>query len=270
MQIRSKFVFCALCFLLITFYFVPFAYSLQGNKWWQKSDEGWFFYKDPPKAVKDKPKDKAVEDKPRDRKIETQKPKDEPLATEVLKRQTERFLSEAMVEPTEANVKRYMEHQKRMMQLADRFALIWQRVLMKYPELYAQVSTEGVNEEIKQAIFELREKAGLFFIYSSSCPHCLRMAEVIKDFREKYGFMVIPVTIDGGILPEFPDTQFDNGISMMLGIQTVPAVFLAYPYEDRFEPINTGFISLPDLERRLYHYAITEAYSHSNRINFDR
>ena len=67
----------------------------------------------------------------------------------------------------------------------------------------------------------------------------------------------MPISIDTP-LPEFENTRPDNGISTRLGVETVPAWYLAYPGMDRFELIGTGFMTLSELERRLYRYAITE------------
>jgi len=244
----------ALCLVFVFAFLTVCSTAVYGlDKWWQRQDEGWFFYRDSGKA-----REAAKKNIEKD-----QKPMEKPLTAEEMKKEAERLLSKAVIEPSETNLKEYMEYQKKMLNLADRFAVVWQRVLMKYPELYASVSTEGVNEEIEKSVMRLREKAGLFFIYSSTCPHCQKEALVIEDFKRKYDFIVIPISIDGGILPGFPDTRYDNGISSRLGIQSVPAIFLAYPGEDRFEHIGTGFIPLPDLERRLYYYAVTEDFSYN-------
>jgi len=218
------------------------------KKWWQREDEGWFFYRDPPDR-----KEESLSIS-----LEAGREEKPPLATEELKKEGERLLSKALVEPSEENVRNYMAYQKEMIQKSERFAFLWQRLLLKYPDLYASVSTEGVNEEIRDAVSGLSEKAGLFFLYRSECSHCRRSAAVVAEFRNKYGFAVLPVSLDGPVLPELPETRADNGISTRLGIDEVPAWYLAYPGEDRFERIGCGFMTLPELERRLYHYAVTE------------
>lgn len=221
------------------------------RKWWEKRDEGWFFYKDPPAPAKQQPPP------PPKQEPTTKEPdrRNEPLASEVIKREGERLLSDAMVTPSEENVKAYMEHQKRALEMSERFAYIWQTLLMKYPELYISTSTEGVNEDIRRAVAQLGTRAGLFFIYSSECDPCRQSSPVVAEFRRKYNFTVIPVTLDGRVLPDLPDSRGDNGISVRLGIDRVPAWYLAYPGEDRFEHIGTGFMSLVELERRLSRYA---------------
>ena len=262
MRINGKFInlkVFVFCFVLVTFCLTSSVYSSQ--RWWQREDEGWFFYKDPVKMEVEEAQDPKLE-------VQELEKEEAPLASEVMRKEAERLLGEAVTEPTETNIRRYLEYQKKMLQLADRFAAVWQRVLMKYPELYAQVDTGEVDKDIQRAISELKEEAGLFFIYSSNCPACQRGASVIRSFREKHGFTVVPVSIDGGVLPELPDTRHDNGLFIRLGLQSVPAVFLAYPYEDRFEHIGTGFMTLPDLERRLYHYVITENYSGNYFVPF--
>lgn len=259
---RFLYIFCVL--LLVFSIILPldgFSNKTNSHRWWYQRDKGWFFYEDP-----------VVIKEPEDAKKETPPVKKEeaPLGTETLRKEGEKLLSKAMLEPSELNIKNYMEHQKKMLDLSHKFAHMWQRVLMKYPELYVHASTEGVYEDTKKAIAELGKKAGLFFFYSTQCPHCVNMASVIKEFRRKHDFSIIPITVDGRVLPEFPDTLFDNGLSIVLNVQTVPAIFLAYPGEDRFEHIATGAIHLSDLERRLYYYAITETYNYFSPITISR
>ena len=245
-------------FMLVFLAFAVFTHNTEASswKWWERHDEGWYFYRDPDPEPAQKPP--SPPDIPM---VEAKKPDPPPLATELMKREGDRLLSEAMLAPTDENVRSYMEYQKEMMAMSERFAYVWQRVLMKYPDLYRVAETEKTNEDIRKAVSMLGARTGLFFIYSSECEACVKSASIVEEFRRKYDFAVLPVTIDGIALPELPDTRPDNGIASRLGIDTVPAWYLAYPGEDRFEHIGTGHMPLSELERRLYRYAITENIS---------
>ena len=221
------------------------------DKWWEHHDEGWHFYQDPePEPDYDgQPSPSSTMSSPDN--------KPEPLATDLIKKKGERLLSEAMMNPTEENVESYMKFQKESMERSQTFAYIWQRLLMKEPELYMDTGTQKVNQDIQNALAKLGTQAGLFFVYSSGCDACRQSAAVVSEFRQKYdGFVVLPVTIDAP-LPELEGTRPDNGISGRLGVNSVPAWYLAYPGEDRFEHIGTGYMPLSEVERRLYHYALT-------------
>jgi len=222
--------------------------AAQDTRWWERHDEGWFFYDDPQKSEE---RDEA----PPERRAE---PENQPLALEAMKKQGERLLSEAMVDPTEKNVKKYMQFHKETMDMSQDFAYVWQRMLQKYPDLSVETGTAKVNDDIKKTVTSLGSKAGLFFIYSAGCDSCQKSVSIIAEFRGKYpNFSVLPITIDSP-LPGLEDSKIDNGISVRLGVEAVPAFYLAYPEENRFERIGTGLLPLSEIERRLYHYAITE------------
>ncbi|MCK9195415.1 MAG: conjugal transfer protein TraF [Syntrophales bacterium] len=228
--------------------FAVFTSDTVAAKWWENHDEGWFFYHDPePEPDYDSNPSAFMPDN-----------KTDSLSSELLKKEGERLLSDALVNPTEGNVSNYMRFQKNSMDMSQKFAYVWQRMLMKYPDLYMTTGTEQVNEDIQNAVARLGTQAGLFFIYSAGCDSCRRSAAVVSEFRRKYdGFVVLPVTIDTP-LPEFENTRPDNGIAAKLGVETVPSWYLAYPGTDRFEQIGTGYMPLSELERRIYRYAITE------------
>ncbi|MEI7636052.1 MAG: conjugal transfer protein TraF [Syntrophus sp. (in: bacteria)] len=222
--------------------------AVTATKWWEKHDEGWFFYQDPqPEPEYNRNSSPSMPDN-----------KPDSLPSDLIKRQGERLLSEALVNPTEENVVSYMKFQKDSTDMSQKFANVWQRMLMKYPDLYLTTGTEQVNDDIQNAVAQIGTQAGLFFIYSAGCDSCRRSATVVSEFRRKYeSFVVLPVSIDDP-LPEFEDTRPNNGIAERLGVETVPSWFLAYPGSDRFEQIGTGYMALSELERRIYHYAITE------------
>ena len=248
LRYHSFYVFM-LAFLVFTVFTVN-TVAAQNTKWWEKQDEGWFFYRDP--------KPDTDYESPPSVSMPNNNPDSSPLATDLVKQEGERLLSEAMVNPAEQNVASYMRFQKQQTDMSQKFAYVWQRMLMKYPDLYMNTGTEQVNDDIQSTVARLGTQAGLFFIYSSGCDSCRRSAAIVSEFRRKYdGFVVLPVSIDQP-LPEFEDTRPDNGIAARLGVETVPSWFLAYPGTDRFEQIGTGYLALPELERRLYHYAITE------------
>jgi conjugal transfer pilus assembly protein TraF len=230
----------------------PLAYS--NPFWWERGDEGWFFYKDPPKEEEKKPEVR----------LEIPSSQPELLFTERMKKWGEELLSRAMEEPTIENVKAYMEYNNLMMKLSENFSLAWQKALMIYPELEGPVPVSDVDKDLyfetvkereREILYGLSKKAGLFFFYESSCPYCERQAYHLKRFMVENPYFVIkPVSLDGSVFDEFLDTVMDNGISQRLGVNMVPSIFLAFP-PDRFERISTGLITADELKRRLIWYA---------------
>jgi conjugal transfer pilus assembly protein TraF len=223
-----------------------------GNTWFQKKDEGWFFYKTKPKPPQKAPKENPPEPVPAYQPPTPAKP-----AHIRVREHGELLLGNAMVNPTENNVKKYMEYQKEMYDAAERFSRVWERVLAQSPDLQAnEYYSEDVHSAIQKEIGILAENTGIFFFFRSDCPHCHKQVGPIMELQRKYGYKIIAVSMDGGVLPQVePMTVLDNGISTRLNIQSVPAIYLASPGTDKIDPISQGgYLSLLDIERRLYYY----------------
>ncbi len=67
------------------------------------------------------------------------------------------------------------------------------------------------KQEENNAIRQLAQHSGLFFFYRSTCPYCQRFAPIVRDFSERYGITVIPISTDGYALPSFPNSRVDTG-----------------------------------------------------------
>lgn len=77
----------------------------------------------------------------------------------------------------------------------------------------------------------------------------------MKGVSDQYGIEVMPVTLDGGNLPEFPRPKRDNGISSFVssgsGIQTVPALYLVSNDQKTVTLIGVGALSMEDVTERI-------------------
>lgn len=231
------------------------AMAAEKKTWFSGKEDGWFFYKEKPAPPKLMPEEPRTHE-PSIPSSEASKP-----AHQRIKEHGERLLGHAMVNPTEENVRAYMIYQKAMLDGADRFSKVWERVLAKNPDLYLKnFSSEGTSDDISKNIKILAKEAGIFFFFRSDCPHCHKQVFSIKQLQERYGFRVLAVSLDGGVIPELQSiTKVDNGISQRVGIKAVPAIYLAFPEENRFEPISQGgYLSIIDIERRLSQYVQVE------------
>ncbi|HON93715.1 MAG TPA: conjugal transfer protein TraF [Sedimentisphaerales bacterium] len=239
--------------VLCTYAIIFSVESLQAaaTPWWEKHDEGWFFYNE-----EIEPEEPKLSPQPNTEIVKETKPDESPA--EAFRKEGERLLGVAIMNPTEDNIVKYMRYQKEALDRSNKFAYVWQRLLQKYPDLYLNTSTDQVYEEVKETVNELGKTAGLFFIYHADCSACQKAATTVRDFRTKYpSFGVIPVAVDVP-LPELPDSKADNGIVARLGVTVYPSWYLAYPQENRFELLGQGYMTLYDLERRLYQYEIVE------------
>ena len=223
------------------------------TQWWQKSEGGWFFYKEHP-IQKEEPQRKTGN--------ATAGQQSSTLFSEQQQQKGKELLSEAIERPTVDNVQNYIEYNKEMYDRSTNFSAMWQRVSMC---ALSWLMTYHPPTPTRIYIFRLSRpgngqhsghisKAGHFFIYSSTCPYCKRQAVYLRKFLDEYPFFTVKaVTIDGTALPQFPDSSINNGIAERLGVARVPAVFLAEP-PDKYERVSTGIVTDAELKQRLLWY----------------
>lgn len=181
---------------------------------------------------------------------------------EALKKEVEDKKALALMNPTEENLKNYIRIQYEVNQRAELFATTWQKVIIKNPELDHTIKhpTNAVARRVyhqeqarekKTSIDSFTSKYGLFFFFRSNCPYCHQFAPILKMFEEEYGITVVPISLDGKGLPEYPDPKPDNGIAQKLKIEVVPAVIAVDPKTGETVPITYGLISVDDLAYRI-------------------
>jgi len=179
-----------------------------------------------------------------------------------LKKAITYVLDKAILDPTEENVKAYIQLQTLVSNQASAFSQTWQKVLWQSPELdytlIHPVNSLGravdINlkeQEERAALAKLAQESGLFFFYRSSCPYCRRFAPIVKSFANKYAFKVIPITTDGITLPEFPNSKIDRGQAARFVVNYEPALFAVNPYTGKAYPISYGLVSEQELRGRI-------------------
>jgi conjugal transfer pilus assembly protein TraF len=95
------------------------------------------------------------------------------------------------------------------------------------------------------------QEYGLFFFFRQNCTYCHNFAPIVKRFSQKYGWSVLPISLDGGSLPEFPNARRDNGMAARLQITHVPALIALHPKTGKLLPLAYGMISESEIERRI-------------------
>lgn len=247
---------CVLSFCLVLL-LSSNSYTQEAKKSiWLDEPEGWHFYKE----KKHKYIEPELEKEP-----PVQDSSEEELFTQRMKKEGERLLSKAMEKLDIESVYKYIEFQKQMIDRSQQFADIWELVVSLYPHLtypenpahpkFRPVEYKYRDEQIRAAINSLSEKAGIFFIYSSTCPFCQKQAQELSKFLQEFpNFVIKPITVDGGVLPEFPDSVFDIGFAFNLNVKNLPAIILYFPDKQGFLRVSEGAIDLTTLKRRLVLY----------------
>jgi conjugal transfer pilus assembly protein TraF len=169
----------------------------------------------------------------------------------------------AIMRPSEANVRRYMELESQVVARASYFADVAQRVAWATPQLDPTLQGRPVNAKAlevfdqaelvdrSRAIADLGKDHVLFFFYRSDCPYCHAFAPTLAAFQARHGIQVVAISVDGGPLPSFPNARPDNGIATTLKVNQVPAVFLAQPFTGKISPIGFGVLSESQLLERI-------------------
>jgi conjugal transfer pilus assembly protein TraF len=238
------------------------------DAYWNNRERGWHWYEDPPAEVKaEKPSSAEAATptelaKPVDRQ---ERPKQAELAQfERMQRRLEELEHIAYITPSEENVRQYLALKSEVVERASRFADVWQRVVWATPELDPTVTGRPVNakalevfrdEERRsrdQTIASLASTHAHFFFFRSDCPYCHQFAPLLKQFQAKYGINIVPISMDGGALPEFPSPRMDNGISAKLNVERWPALFLFDAAAAKITPIGFGVLAESELIERLY------------------
>ncbi|MBD3821243.1 MAG: conjugal transfer protein TraF [Thiotrichales bacterium] len=201
---------------------------------------------------------------------ESKKPK-ELVEFEAMQKELENKLRIAYMDPTEENLKNYIEYQNMVTQKAAIFTDVWKRTLWGNPELdYAQkfpvaqmakaTNQRVINQKEKQNWESLKEEGyGLFFFYRSDCPYCHQMANPIRIVSKQTGLEVLPISVDGVLLNDkFPNSVEDSGQAQTLQVQSTPSLFLVNARTKDIMPIATGWVSVEEIKKRIYVLTMTK------------
>ncbi len=214
---------------------------------------GWFWYERTPIPQKKKKAEKK----------KTEEVFSFPPKTMVdARKQIDALKTRAIMQPTEKNLVAYIRLQNWVSDKSEQFANVWQKVIWQHPELNYAIAhpTNAQALEIQadekdvynhRRIAQLGKHYGLFFVFESTCPYCHREAPMLKTFSQSYGISIIPISRDGIGLPDYPNPRPDTGISGLLHVHAVPALFLVNPKQRQVIPLAYGLISESELIRRI-------------------
>jgi conjugal transfer pilus assembly protein TraF len=228
------------------------AFASTTDTYYDQHAKGWHWYDDP------------AQDKTAPEKVQ---PVDPARQLSTVRANIKTALAKAIINPTEKNVENYIASQNAMSDRAHQFANTWQKVLLMHPELDYSIQHPTNSNAVKiyyneqrtaedNAIAKLAKESGLFFFYKSTCPYCREFAPVVKAFAERYGLSLIPITMDGIALPEFPHSVIDKGQAAQFKVQVEPSLFAVNPYTHKAYPIAYGLVSEAFLRKRIHDIAV--------------
>ena len=235
---------------------------------WDDYRRGWHFYEDPEPQTAPvpqprlKPAQPTPPPSPASEKVPDRRPP-ELIEFEQLQKRLAEHRIVAIVRPTEANVRQYMQLEARVVRQASYFADVAQRVAWATPSLDMTLEGRPINsraievydrEQMRsrhQSVAHLAKSHALFFFFRSDCPYCHAFAPTLEAFQAQHGIRVVAISVDGGGLPHFPQYRRDNGVAKSLQVNQVPAVFLAEPLTGKITPLGFGVLSEAQLLERI-------------------
>lgn len=258
------------------------ASAQSAGSYYDRSEEGWWWYQDPPvvepepeappEEKEEEPSPIVVMEAPPAEEMPDQAPKGPPaLSSAWFRENLQTYMDKAIDDPTEENVEVYFLLQRIMMDKAQEFTDMSQRVVMG-DKLLDEVNRrplspsssrrlEQISADKREVAFEeVLQKAGLAYFFSSECALCPDQAQTLNKLSERSGLEVLPVSLDGEPLPNglFADnTVLDQGQAEQLGIDEGPALVLMVP-PDRWVPISFGALTQSDLISRTLMASVEE------------
>ncbi len=191
-----------------------------------------------------------------------------PSATEeiaAIREHLEELRAEAVLRPTQDNVRAYVSFQRQQLDRASTFSDAWRRLLWTEPSLdytlQRPVSQLGKRQWLDErradrnvVLASLGERYGMFYFFAASCTACTEFSPILKAFADHHDIPVKAVSVDGGPSPYFPDAVRDNGHMATLGLSgaPTPAVVLYDSEANKVIPIGFGIVSQSELEDRIF------------------
>lgn len=225
-------------------------------RYWRDKERGWFWYEDPLLEVRKKPSPPTKPGSGRNKTPEL-------VEMERLQKEVDDLRKVAIIRPTESNVRRYMELEAKVIRMASDFSEMTRRVAWTNPELDPSWQGRPSNpkaleihdrEEMMsraRLVSEMAQDHVIFFFFRGDCPYCHAYAPTLAQFEKTFGIQIVPISLDGGTLAEFPNPRMDNGISTTLKVSTVPATYIANPLSGKITAIGAGVLTDRDLLERL-------------------
>jgi conjugal transfer pilus assembly protein TraF len=182
---------------------------------------------------------------------------------EQLRAELKRREDVAVMNPTEDNMRDYLEAWQHVQEKGAIFADQWRRVVWTTPDLdytlrrpvnNVAIRTYDQNRDASEAraLRDLAKEHGILFFFRSDCPYCHQLAPTLKQLSRLYGIEILPVSMDGGGLPDFPTPTIDQGQGQALNITSVPALFIGSKTTKDIAPIGYGLLSQAEIVNRIF------------------
>lgn len=258
---------CAVCLLVL-----HNAYAQEGEYrgYYQKKEEGWFWREMipiplplpepepiPPELLI--PQEPQLSPEPET----TPAPQARPFSPAWLREKLPEYRDRALEDPSPENVRAYYYLQRYAMDVAQRFALVAQKVVLADPSLDentrrpistygAHVFDEVARENLIVVASKIAAMAGVWYFYRSDCPYCRAQNPVLERLQRRIGLAVLPIALDNRAMPERAFARFvaNRGHAEQLGVTQTPTLYLVRK-PNEFVLLSEGLVTDDGLLERI-------------------
>ena len=188
-----------------------------------------------------------------------------PFSAEWMRQKLPELRDRALQEPTPDNVRAYYYLQRYAVDMAERFALVAQKVVLADPSLDENarrpISTYGghvfdevARENTLRVASKIASTAGLWYFFKSDCPFCAAQNPVLERLQRRIGLAILPIALDQQAMPDGAFSQFvqDRGHAAQLNVTKTPTLYLVRrPGE--FVLLSEGLVTDDGLLERIVH-----------------
>lgn len=244
---------------------------------YSRSSEGWFFYNEEQEPEEEEIEQEepvmaeipAPEPTPDKKEAQNNKSALVPGSIDWLKKNLPVYLSHAVNNPTQENIKAYLFLQKMMTDKIEKFSNEYNLAVLGdplYDDSIEQSETYAVNrlknkeseEAIKGILKYLSSNITILYIMDDS-PFSLFQVDVIQRVVNKYGFQLhvvsVSPTLENNALP--PGVIYAPGIDKKLNLSILPASLIVTK-EDKMVPFLLGGAADEEFISRLIKAAYRE------------
>lgn len=169
----------------------------------------------------------------------------------------------AMQDLSVESMRRYIVLQDYITKRATKTSRIFEKTMTLYPQyrygtthpssaLGIKLADSEKEEKEAQVIDDISKSNGVFYFYRGQNKFDSRQASIFLDFAKKHHLNVIPISVDGVVSEEFPESRIDKGQAGKLNVAYFPAVILVNPKTRKTKPVSYGLVTQDMLARQFY------------------
>lgn len=258
--------------VLIVISSTSFANEESGKGFYERSAEGWYWHEPLPEEIPE-PEEEETPSAPPPTPTDAT-PTDaknqailEPMTVAWFRENLPKAKIMAINSRSPDDVKRYLYMQRAAVDVSTEFMTQYIATSMfdpylneslRRPETGIALSTHRVAQD--KNMWELFKRLGknnsLIYFYSSSCAYCATQTPYLSRVTEEFGWDVLPVSIDGGPVPNDQFQYFENykiattDMAQTFNVVATPTLYLVDKSNNDFYLLSSGLAALNEIVER--------------------